>query len=477
MDPCNPEPSVVIVGAGVAGLSAAQRLAHCGISNFTVLEATERPGGRIHSCWIGDVVAELGAEEIKGSCIGNPMFNLAVQGGLIKTPLIPRDKNKRIFCTSDGRAIDTKVSSLVVHMFKTLTQEASTLFAVACGQNHGSLFQFLSLRIQQELLKLPEDLRYDAARIMYGMLNNLKGEFGECLSTVSADNFGSVIHIPGGDIQIPLGLVGVLAPLLRELPECSVKFGKPVGLIRWGALTEKGPRAIVQCCDGEEYCADYVIVTVSLGVLKAHADKLFCPTLPANKIEAIKKLGYGHYDKIYMDYERPFWIWNNAGIRLAWAPDELSSKSDWTKGIIDISEVQGSKHVLCAYVAGPEAVVMEHLSDEQVAEHVTKTLRQFTGDSTLPYPNTLLRTKWTSDPYFCGAFSYMNMESTVGHFCDLSCPVPGTCEPVPPILLFAGEATCAGHQSTMQGARLSGIREAERILRLTKKFNGPPPKN
>lgn len=42
VDPCKPEPAVVIVGAGVAGLSAAQRLSQCGITNFTVLEATDR---------------------------------------------------------------------------------------------------------------------------------------------------------------------------------------------------------------------------------------------------------------------------------------------------------------------------------------------------------------------------------------------------------------------------------------------------
>lgn len=42
MDPCKPEPAVVIVGAGISGLSAAQRLAQSGISNFTVLEATDR---------------------------------------------------------------------------------------------------------------------------------------------------------------------------------------------------------------------------------------------------------------------------------------------------------------------------------------------------------------------------------------------------------------------------------------------------
>lgn len=42
IDPCKPEPAIVIIGAGMAGLSAAHRLVQCGFHNFTVLEATDR---------------------------------------------------------------------------------------------------------------------------------------------------------------------------------------------------------------------------------------------------------------------------------------------------------------------------------------------------------------------------------------------------------------------------------------------------
>ena len=265
---------------------------------------------------------------------------------------------------------------------------------------------------------------------------------------------------------------------MRDLPEQSIMFNKPVGNIRWGAVqtrNKESPRAVVQCCDGQEFSADYVILTVSLGVLKEHADKMFCPTLPASKVEAINCLGYGNVDKIFLDYDRPFWVWCEGGINFAWSPDELANRTDWTKGLSAIEEVFGSKHVLCAYISGPEAAIMEHASDEEVAEAITRVLRQFTGDASLPYPSMVLRSKWATDPFFCGSYSYMSLNSHVGHQCDLSCPVPGTCEPVPPILLFAGEATCAGHHSTVHGARLSGIREAERVIQLTKKYGGPPP--
>lgn len=40
---------VCVIGAGVAGLGAAQRLAEAGVQDFVVLEAQERVGGRVHT--------------------------------------------------------------------------------------------------------------------------------------------------------------------------------------------------------------------------------------------------------------------------------------------------------------------------------------------------------------------------------------------------------------------------------------------
>lgn len=59
---------------------------------------------------------------------------------------------------------------------------------------------------------------------MYGMTNCVRCRCGDDLSLVSADQFGSYIEIPGGNVRVPLGYVGVLAPLLRDLPSCALKL-------------------------------------------------------------------------------------------------------------------------------------------------------------------------------------------------------------------------------------------------------------
>jgi len=103
----------------------------------------------------------------------------------------------------------------------------------------------------------------------------------------------------------------------------------------------------------------------------------------------------------------------------------LGQKLHHFSGVANVEELANSQHVLCAWVCGREAMDMELCSDEEVVESITRVLRQFTGDPTLPYPINILRSKWCMDQYFAGAYSYMAMDSNVGHQCDLASPLPG----------------------------------------------------
>ena len=80
------EVDVVIVGGGVAGLSAASELVGHGLS-VKVLEARERPGGRMFSQDHGNGLIEFGANWIHGANMTNSLFSFAMAEGLL-TPLI-----------------------------------------------------------------------------------------------------------------------------------------------------------------------------------------------------------------------------------------------------------------------------------------------------------------------------------------------------------------------------------------------------
>ena len=68
---------VAIIGAGMAGLSAANHLMENGIKDIVVVEARDRTGGRIHTIKHNGRPLELGAQWIHGGCPANSVFNLA----------------------------------------------------------------------------------------------------------------------------------------------------------------------------------------------------------------------------------------------------------------------------------------------------------------------------------------------------------------------------------------------------------------
>ncbi|XP_046961736.1 protein anon-37Cs-like [Vanessa cardui] len=473
-DKCFPEPRVVIIGAGVAGLSAAARLSERGINNIVILEAYERPGGRIHSCWLGDIVAELGAEGKPENFSSHPIYSMTATETPPRPGVPGAEQPKGLLkkVVSENMALPPTITAY--YKFRQIEEEAATIFCLGGNKQHGSLINFMSLRIQQELHEYPVEQQHYAAKIMFGLTHMLRARCNDDTAMLCADHSGCYMNMPGGDVRVPLGLVGILAPLLRQIPEGTIRYCKPVNCVYWGTSQKSGYRATVCTTDGEEFPADYVIVTVSIGVLGANSAKMFCPALPASKIDAMRCLGFGYCNKIYLEYCRPFWFWHNGDINFTYSPNSTICRNDWTRGVRKIQAVPTSKHVISALVLGKEALMMEGLCDKDVAQGITDLVRSSSGNQYVPYPTNILRSHWTSDPYFLGAFSY-SCQCTNGEAQRaLACPLPGPSEPIPPILLFAGEATVAGHFATVDGAKISGIREAERIVQLTVRFQGPP---
>uniref|UniRef100_A0A0A9W4Y9 Peroxisomal N(1)-acetyl-spermine/spermidine oxidase n=1 Tax=Lygus hesperus TaxID=30085 RepID=A0A0A9W4Y9_LYGHE len=384
LEGCCSLPKVIVVGAGLAGMSAASKLIQAGVKDLLVLEATSRPGGRIMSSWVGDAMIEFGPTVLYGASLANPVYNLANLSGAITYPVRRLGQRKRLFLTSDGELItDYAVETLLYNqLISDAKSMASRTGPGSCASTpKRNLMQYLGLRIQQELLDLPSDMQKKSEKILWGMLNSLRVAFGAELSQISSWALSDRGSSPGGPIILEGGMHRILSPLLQKLPEDKILLNTPVHKITLDPCPEYHKPVKVITCDNKVFEADYVVVTVPLGVLKKRADEMFEGALSKEQSNAIKNIGLGQLNHVYLEYAHPWWIPGMPSMSLAWGMEELQLSTEWTKGIGYIHEVHGSKHLLSVDIAGPEAELIEGVAEEEVAIQITRFLRKFTGDT------------------------------------------------------------------------------------------------
>lgn len=333
------------------------------------------------------------------------------------------------------------------------------------------------------------------------------------IDEVSLSAFGEWTEIPGAHHIIPSGFVRVVELLAEGIPPHVIQLGKPVRCIHWdqasarprgpeiepcgegdhnhntgeggqrGESSQQGRRdedeqwpVVVECEDCEVIPADHVIVTVSLGVLKRQYTSFFRPGLPTEKVAAIHRLGIGTTDKIFLEFEEPFWGPECNSLQFVWEDEAESCTLTyppelWYRKICGFDVLYPPErygHVLSGWICGEEALVMERCDDEAVAEICTEMLRQFTGNPNIPKPRRILRSAWGSNPYFRGSYSYTQVGSSGADVEKLAKPLPYTesSKTAPMQVLFSGEATHRKYYSTTHGALLSGQREAARLIEM-----------
>ncbi|XP_031630832.1 spermine oxidase-like [Contarinia nasturtii] len=259
----------------------------------------------------------------------------------------------------------------------------------------------------------------------------------------------------------------------------------------------------VKCTDGTVYTANHVIVTFSLGVLKKLHKNLFKPTLPSPIHSAIESIGFETINKIFLEFDTVWWN-DLDGIQFVF--NYKREKKQWTDYLtgFDIMQPQSS-NILLGWVGGAGAIQMEKLNDEQIIGDCVKLLSKFTNQS-VPYPNRYHCTRWHSNPFVRGAYSYISTKcdsnetisqnilnkavtledfySTTGmdecndedHNLKLNLEMLKKRQnyfnfmhkPSAPVVLFAGEACHDKYFSTAHGAFASGIEQAQKIIDLYK---------
>lgn len=131
-----------------------------------------------------------------------------------------------------------------------------------------------------------------------------------------------------------------------------------------------------------------------------------------------------------------------------------------------------SSPVLLALVAGMAANIVESVTDDIIIGRCMSVLKNIFGNTSVPQPKETVVTRWRSDQWARGSYSYVSVGSSGSDYDLLAAPVipPTGFEPhfskdseELPRLFFAGEHTIRNYPATVHGAYLSGLREAGRI--------------
>ncbi|XP_043335375.1 spermine oxidase isoform X3 [Cervus canadensis] len=481
------QPRVVVIGAGLAGLAAAKALLEQGFTDVTVLEASSRIGGRVQSVKLGHATFELGATWIHGSH-GNPIYHLAEANGLLEETTDGERSVGRIslyskngvacYLTNRGCRIPKDVVEEFSDLYNevyNLTQEFFRHGKPVNAESQNSVGVFTREEVRNRIRDDPDDPEA-TKRLKLAMIQQyLKVESCESSShsmdEVSLSAFGEWTEIPGAHHVIPSGFMRVVELLAEGIPAHVIQLGKPVRCVHWDQASSRprGPEieprdegdhnhdagegsqggeepreerqdedeqwpVVVECEDCEVIPADHVIVTVSLGVLKRQHASFFRPGLPAEKVAAIHRLGIGTTDKIFLEFEEPFWGPECNSLRFVWEDEAESCTLTyppelWYRKICGFDVLYPPErygHVLSGWICGEEALVMEKCDDEAVAEICTEMLRQFTGNPNIPKPRRILRSAWGSNPYFRGSYSYTQVGSSGADVEKLAKPLPYT---------------------------------------------------
>jgi monoamine oxidase len=159
----------------------------------------------------------------------------------------------------------------------------------------------------------------------------------------------------------------------------------------------------------------------------------------------------GLLNKTYLRFAEAFWPEEPEW--LGYIPTRKGEWAEW----LNIYAYTGQP-ILVGFNAGRYGRQIEHLADAEIVSAAMKTLRTLYG-AEIPDPEAWLITRWASDPFAWGSYSYLPPGATPAVRATLA-------EPVAERLFFAGEATAQDYPATVHGALLSGRRAAQQIIDL-----------
>jgi monoamine oxidase len=424
--PSSPVHDVVILGAGMAGLSAARDLARAGL-DVVVLEARERVGGRMES--LGEPAPhgiEIGAQMIHGSRAST--WELIREFGIDTRPFIPWSR----WSWSPERGFREPDMARV----EKATRRLHEAYAAYRGEDL-SFQQFL------DASRIPAE---EQALVAHYALS-WSAETDEISLRSAMEDTPAWDAYLDNNYQV-VGGYGLLARRLAGELGDRVRLQSPAAAVDWK------PASVTITCEREgkkeTTRARRCVITLPIGVLQA-GGPVFTPDLPAWKRRSIDALRMGRVVVLHFLFDDWFWRhpapgvpgWNTRSGRISfWDPHPKGKGMPALEG----------------WITGAPAQELSDMGKEAGLRRALEWIEQ-----AFPRSQAGRRVQWSSfrdwvrDPCCRGSYSF-SLPGGSQERSALATPVRDT-------LYFAGEATeRPPHYQTVHGAHSSGRRAAREIL-------------
>jgi monoamine oxidase len=411
---------VVVVGAGIAGLTAAAELRRGGVE-VVVLEARDRIGGRTWTAPLGPGVVDLGAAWVHGP-LGNPVTDALAAAGIDAPNEGPFWSRMAVW--ADGWLDAPEATALTAAMMADWDPAEA-------GERSGSdsfadgVDWFLAERGYAG--RVAELARFSLLWVAGAL------EVGAPPDRISLAGVAAYDEPLGGNL-VPVGGYGALVDSLAA--GLDVRLGTAVERI------EHGRDGVRVHAGGDSFAADRAVVTVPLGVLQ-QGSPAFDPPLGERHAASIGRLAMATLEKVALRFGERFWP------ESVWQITQVAD--DHAFGVwFDFTRHVGAPALLAFYnpVATP---ALGELEPAERGAAALEALRAMFGD--VPEPEEILVTDWCGDPWSRGAYSYIPLGASADDMRALA-------EPVSERLLLAGEATVVEHYGTVEAAFSSGRRAA-----------------
>ncbi|KAI1810369.1 amine oxidase [Poronia punctata] len=456
--------TVAILGAGVAGITAAHALADASVTDFLIIDRNDYIGGRVRHTEFGKkpdgtpYTVELGANWVQG--LGseggpeNPIWTLAKKYGINNT----YSNYTSILTYDEGGPAD--FGSLFEEM-----EEAYTVAEQEAGYILTENLQDSSMRAAYSLAgwKPKKDMRAQAVEWWYW----------DWETAYPPEQSGQLYGIAGYNLtfyqwsdenNFVWDQRGFNAFIIGEANEFLEEDDPRLMLNTMVKSIAYGPEGVtVRFDDGGCVEAEHAITTFSIGVLQNDVVE-FKPRLPRWKRQAIEQFQMGTYTKVFFQFNETFW--DPEVQYFLYADSNFRGYYPVWQSLTGPGFHEGS-NIIFATVVGPQSYRIEEQPDNVTKAECMEVLRAMFPDKDIPDPIDFMYPRWSTEEWAFGSYSNWPVGMTLEMHQNLRSNVDR--------LWFAGEGTSAQYYGFLQGAYYEGRDVGQRIAGLLADSTSPEP--